>query len=177
MKGILAIYRREMSSYFVSPIAYIVVGFFLLIAGFFFYNLLSFYIERSFMAQMQAQRMGAPPEMDVPGMVLRNFFGVVSTVVLFMIPMLTMGIYAEERRRGTMELLMTSPVTELDIVIGKFTAALSLFAIMLAPTLIFQLIMGFTLKTKYINTLIDQHGSRDQKIDIQTVHQQERCCR
>jgi hypothetical protein len=74
MKGILAIYRREMSSYFVSPIAYIVVGFFLLIAGFFFYNLLSFYIERSFMAQMQAQRMGAPPEMDVPGMVLRNFF-------------------------------------------------------------------------------------------------------
>jgi ABC-2 type transport system permease protein len=143
MKGILAIYRREMSSYFVSPIAYIVVGFFLLIAGFFFYNLLSFYIERSFMAQMQAQRMGAPPEMDVPGMVLRNFFGVVSTVVLFMIPMLTMGIYAEERRRGTMELLMTSPVTELDIVIGKFLAALSLFVLMLAPTLIFQLIMGF----------------------------------
>ena len=73
MKGILAIYRREMNSYFVSPIAYVVIGTFLLVTGYFFYNILSFLIERSFMAQMQAQRFGAPPEMDVPGLVIRNF--------------------------------------------------------------------------------------------------------
>lgn len=142
MKGILAIYRREMASYFVSPIAYIVIGFFLLITGYFFYNILSIFIERQMMMTMQAQRMGGPTDMDVPGLVLRNFTGVVSTIILFMIPMLTMGIYAEERKRGTMEMLMTSPVTELQIVLGKFLAALSLFVLMILPTFIYQLIMA-----------------------------------
>jgi ABC-2 type transport system permease protein len=139
MKGILAIYRREMGSYFVSPIAYIVIGFFLLVTGYFFSNILSFFIQQSFSLQMQ--RFG-PQEMDVPSLVIRNFFGLVSTIVLFMIPMLTMGIYAEERKRGTMELLMTSPLTEAQIVLGKFLAALSLYVVMLAPTFIYQVIMA-----------------------------------
>lgn len=142
MKGIIAIYRREMGSYFVSPIAYIVIGFFLLITGYFFYSVLSYLMQQSLMAQMQAQRMGAPPEMDVPGLVMRNFFGVVSTIVLFMVPMLTMGVYAEERKRGTMEMLMTSPVTEFQIVMGKFLAALTLFVVMIAPTFIYQGLMS-----------------------------------
>ncbi len=142
MRGILAIFRRELGSYFVSPIAYIVIGLFLLIAGYFFYNILAFFIQQSFMAQMQAMQYGAPSQMDVPGMVDRNFFGVVSTIILFLIPMLTMGVYAEERKRGTMELLLTSPVTELQIVMAKFFAALTLFIFMLLPTLIYQLIMG-----------------------------------
>lgn len=142
MKGILAIYRREMSSYFVSPIAYIVIGFFLLVAGYFFYNILSIFMERQMMMAMQAQRMGGPTDMDVPGLVLRNFLGVVSTIILFMVPMMTMGVYAEERKRGTMELLMTSPITEWQIVFGKFFAALTLFAIMLVPTFIYLLVMG-----------------------------------
>ncbi len=138
MKGILAIYRREMGSYFVSPIAYIVIGFFLVVTGYFFSNILAILIERSFMAQMQAQRMGAPPEMDVPSMVIRNFTGVIATLLLFLIPMLTMGVYSEERKRGTMEMLMTSPITEFQIVIGKFLASLSLFILMLAPTLVYH---------------------------------------
>jgi ABC-2 type transport system permease protein len=142
MRNIIAIYRREMSSYFVSPIAYAVVGIFLLVCGYFFYNILSFFIRQSFMAQMQAARFGGPSGMDVPSLVLRNFFGVVSTVILFMIPMLTMGVYAEERKRGTMELLMTSPITELQIVMGKFLAAFTLFVTMLLPTFLYQLIMG-----------------------------------
>src|SRR5678815_407001 len=95
MKGILAIYRREMGSYFVSPVAYIVIGFFLLIAGFFFYNILSQLIEQQMMAAMQSQRMGAPPDMDVPSEVIRFFMGLMSTFSLFMVPMLTMGVYAE----------------------------------------------------------------------------------
>src|SRR5438105_4870525 len=142
MKGILAIYRREMGSYFVAPIAYIVVGVFLLVTGFFFYNILLSVVEYSFRAQMQAQRFGGPQEIDVPGQVLRSFFGLVSTVILFMVPMLTMGIYAEERKRGTMELLMTSPVTELQIVLGKYFAALTLFVLMLTPTFLYQIIMN-----------------------------------
>ena len=142
MKGILAIYRREMGSYFASPIAYIVIGFFLLITGYFFYNILSIFVIRQEMMAMQASRMGTPPEMDVPSLVLRNFMSVVSTIILFMIPMLTMGVYAEERKRGTMEMLMTSPLTEMQIVIGKFLASFSLYTLMLAPTLIYQLIMA-----------------------------------
>jgi ABC-2 type transport system permease protein len=141
MRGILAIYRRELSSYFVSPIAYIVIGLFLLISGYFFYSILAFFIQQSFMAQMQAMRYGGPSQMDVPGMVIRNFMGIVSTIVLFLVPMLTMGVYAEERKRGTMELLLTSPVTEIQIVIAKFFAALTLFVVMLLPTLIYQVVM------------------------------------
>ena len=142
MKNIIAIYRREMGSYFVSPIAYIVVGVFLVISGYFFYRIVGYYIELSMTAQMQAARQGGPSQIDVPGLVLRDFFGSASQIILFMIPMLTMGIYAEERKRGTMELLMTSPVTELQIVIGKFFAALSLFACMIAPTLLYLILIA-----------------------------------
>src|SRR5262245_60039866 len=117
MKQILAIYRREMNSYFVSPIAYIVIGFFLLITGFFFSYILSEMIRRSIEMQFQAQRMGAPPDLDVPSTVIRSFIGLMATLALFLTPMLTMGVYAEERRRGTMEMLMTSPVTEFQIVL------------------------------------------------------------
>jgi ABC-2 type transport system permease protein len=142
MKGILAIFRREMSSYFVSPIAYIVIGFFLLIAGYFFTNILSFLMEQAMQAQMQQRQMGPPPEIDVPSLVMRNFTGIISTIILFMIPMLTMGVYAEERKRGTMEMLMTSPITELQIVLGKFLASLALFTVMLAPTLLYHVVVS-----------------------------------
>ena len=143
MKGILAIFRREMGSYFVSPIAYIVIGFFLLITGYFFSNILSFLMQQAMMAAMQGQQQGGPPpDIDVPSLVIRNFMGIVSTIVLFMIPMLTMGVYAEERKRGTMEMLMTSPITELQIVLGKYLASLALFAVMLLPTLIYHLVMA-----------------------------------
>jgi ABC-2 type transport system permease protein len=141
MKGILAIFRREMGSYFVSPIAYIVIGFFLLITGYFFSNILSFLMQQAMMAQMQSQ--GQPPQdIDVPSLVIRNFTGIVSTIVLFMIPMLTMGVYAEERKRGTMEMLMTSPISELQIVLGKYLASLALFVVMLLPTMIYHLVMA-----------------------------------
>src|SRR5262245_35272849 len=142
MKEILAIYRREMNSYFVSPIAYIVIGFFLLITGYFFSFILARLIEQSFAMQMQASRMGAPPDMDVPSTVIRSFIGLMATLALFLTPMLTMGVYAGERRRGTMEMLMTSPVTEFQIVIGKFFASFTLYLAMLAPTLIYQVVMS-----------------------------------
>jgi ABC-2 type transport system permease protein len=130
MQGFHAMYRKEMGHYFVSPIAYIVVGVFLILSAFFFDVILSDVIQQSFAMQMQ----GMPPEIDMPGEVLRAFFGILSTLVLFITPMLTMGIYAEERKRGTMELLMTSPITEIEIVLGKFLASLTLYAIMLLPT-------------------------------------------
>ncbi len=141
MKSVFAIYRKEMGHYFVSPIAYVVGGVFLILTGFFFYNILLFFIQRSFEAMMSAARFGSPSEMDVPGMVIRSFFSVLAQIILFVVPMLTMGVYAEERKRGTMELLMTSPLTDLHVVLGKFLASLSLFAVLLVPTLGYQVVL------------------------------------
>jgi ABC-2 type transport system permease protein len=75
-------------------------------------------------------------------LVIRNFAGFVTTILLFLVPMLTMGVYAEERKRGTMEMLMTSPISEFQIVMGKFLASLTLFVVMLAPTLIYHSVMA-----------------------------------
>src|ERR1700691_3014925 len=119
MRSLYAIYRKEMGHYFVSPVAYVLVGLFLFLSGFFF----DLYVN--------AANEQSP---DAPTWVLRAFLGFLALVFLFFLPMVTMGVYAEERKRGTMELLMTSPITELQIVLGKFLASMTLFAAMLLPT-------------------------------------------
>jgi ABC-2 type transport system permease protein len=134
MKSLYAIYRKEMGHYFVSPVAYVVVGVFLALSAFFFNYFLSAVMQQALQMQMQEMEMGMHPNIDVTMEVMRAFFGLLSTLVLFLTPMLTMGVFAEERKRGTMELLMTSPVTEMQIVLGKYLASLTLFAIMLLPT-------------------------------------------
>jgi ABC-2 type transport system permease protein len=140
MKNVLAIFEKEIKSYFVSPIAYVVLTVFLVIAGYFFYNILTIFMERSMFAAMQSQQFGGPPpSIDVPALVSRNFFGVLSTVILFMLPMVTMASFADEKRRGTIELLMTSPVTNLQVISGKFLGALVFFLIMLLPTMLYQI--------------------------------------
>jgi gliding motility-associated transport system permease protein len=130
MRSVYAVYRKEMGHYFVSPVAYVVVAVFLIVAGFFFRLYMGLAVQQSM--EMAMEGMGS--NTDVPSEVLSAFFGLLSTLILFLAPMLTMGVYAEERKRGTMELLMTSPITELQIVLGKFLASLTLFAIMLFPT-------------------------------------------
>ncbi|HZF38838.1 MAG TPA: ABC transporter permease, partial [Blastocatellia bacterium] len=116
---------------------------FLAATGLVFYLILSAYMEQSFRMQMQARQMGMPPDIDVPMMVIRSFVGFSGTYLMpLLLPMMTMGVYAEERKRGTMEMLMTSPLTEFQIVIGKFFASLTFFALMLAPTLIYYMLMS-----------------------------------
>ncbi|HXN71795.1 MAG TPA: ABC transporter permease [Candidatus Acidoferrales bacterium] len=141
MRSLYAIYRKEMGHYFVSPIAYIFIGLFLILTAFFFNVILAEVIKQSFQMEMQGMRFAGPSDFDVPGAVMRSFFGLLSTLVLFFTPILTMGVYAEERKRGTMELLMTSPVSELEIVLGKYLASLSLFALMLLPTASYMIFM------------------------------------
>jgi ABC-2 type transport system permease protein len=141
MKGIYAVFRKEISLYFVSPIAYVAVGAFLFLAGMFFQGILAEANDYAMRAAMQAMQFGTPFEIDIPGEVMRGFFGVTGTLLLFIVPMLTMSAYAEERRRGTMELLMTSPITDLEIVLGKYLAAVTLFLIMLLPTVIQMVIL------------------------------------
>ena len=75
MRSLYAIYRKELAHYFVSPVAYILIGVFLIVAGFFFNIILTSAIQSAFSAQMQSMRFGAPADFDVPGAVLRSFLG------------------------------------------------------------------------------------------------------
>jgi ABC-2 type transport system permease protein len=137
MRNFYAIYRKELGHYFASPIAYVVIGFFLFFSGLMFSYFLSYLMMAQQRAAFSALQMGMPPNMDVPGAVMGAQFNLFSTMILFFIPLLTMGVYAEERKRGTMELLMTSPVSELQIVLGKYFATLTLFALMVLPSILY----------------------------------------
>src|ERR1700678_1356110 len=134
MRNLYAIYRKEMRHYFVSPVAYVCIGLFLFISAVFFDFFLRVIIQQSFQMEMQSMQFGMPPQIDVPGQVLRAFLGLLATLILFITPFLTMGVFAEERKRGTMELLMTSPISEIEIVLGKYLASLTLWIIMFLPT-------------------------------------------
>lgn len=132
MQGLLAVYRKDLGHFFVSPIAYAVVGVFIFFCSVVFDNTVAQAVLQS--AQMQMQGMASPA--DLPGAVVEQYLMFIATMLLFVTPMLTMGVYSEERKRGTMELLMTSPVTELQIVMGKFLATFTMFLGMLLPTVV-----------------------------------------
>jgi len=131
MRNVLTIARKELQAYFASPIAYVVIGFFALLFGYFFYTLL-WYFER----QSMQVAMGSGMTMNLNQMLIGPVFMNVSVIVLFVMPMITMRTYAEEKRSGTIELLLTSPLTDLQIILGKFFGALTLYAVMLAVTFI-----------------------------------------
>jgi ABC-2 type transport system permease protein len=126
MTNIFTIFRKELNSYFNSPIAYLVLGFFGLLAGYFFYLYVAIFVDRSVQSQMMGGGRNMP--MDVNEWVIRPLFSNLSVIGLFMIPMITMRLFAEEKRSGTIELLATSPVRDIDIIIGKWLSALALYA-------------------------------------------------
>ena len=111
----IVIMKRELATYFTNPISYIVTGLFLIITGVMFFT--------TFFLQNRAN--------------MRNFFSLLPILFSFFIPALTMRLYSEEKKSGSIETLMTLPVTELQVVTGKFLAAFISSAIMLAPTLLY----------------------------------------
>ncbi|MEO8099570.1 MAG: ABC transporter permease [Acidobacteriota bacterium] len=125
--NIITICKKELNSYFRSPIAYGVMGFFALVTGYFFYAAVVFFVNRSLEAAMQGQSQ----PMNVDEWVVRNVLSNISVVCLFLIPMMTMRIFAEEKRTGTIELLVTSPLHDFEIIIGKWLGALTLYACLL----------------------------------------------
>lgn len=130
--NVWAIARRELRVYFTSPIAYIVLAMFAVIFGFFFYLSLGFFV--SFSAQAAAQP-GGPP-LNVNQFVVQPTLGNFTFIVLFLMPMLSMRLFAEEQRSGTLELLLTSPLTDYEIIIGKWLGAMLLYACMLGIGLV-----------------------------------------
>lgn len=143
MRSVYAIYRKEMAHYFVSPVAYIVVTVFLVISGLLFNAYLAFVVRESFETMMQGARFGGPANFDAMGRLLQAFLGVLGSLLLFLTPMLSMGLFAEERKAGTMELLMTSPITATQIVLGKFLASLTLLVFMVLPTALYLIYLFF----------------------------------
>jgi ABC-2 type transport system permease protein len=121
MQQAIRIFRKEFSSYFVSPIAYIVISIFLLVTGWFFFS--------TFFLFNQAT--------------LRSFFALLPITFSFVVPAITMRLFSEELNVGSYEILLTLPVTFLDVVLGKFIAAVAFIAAMMVPTLAYPITVTF----------------------------------
>ena len=139
MSNILAIANKELRSYFNSPIAYAVIGFFAFAFGFMFWVFLRGFVAESM--RMTMNQMGAGGPVNINQMMLRPLVMQISVIVLFMLPMVTMRTYAEEKRSGTIELLLTAPLTDVQIILGKFIGAMLLYAAMLAVTTIHMAVL------------------------------------
>jgi len=121
MRTVWTIFKKELRVYFVSPLAYVFLGVFLLIAGMFFYLGVALTGEAS----------------------LRVMLGNLAIALIFVLPMLTMRHFAEEQKSGTFELLMTSPVSPVSLILGKWAASLFMCVLMLAGTLLFPAILAY----------------------------------
>ena len=121
MSKVLLLTRREISSYFVSPIAYVAMALFLVISGIFF--------------ALADFRPGAPAAM-------RSIFDIMMFILIFILPMVTMRSLSEEQRSGTIEVLLTAPVTDIDVVVAKFLGSWIFYLAMLAPTLVYVVLLA-----------------------------------
>ncbi len=134
--NIIAIYRKELQSYFASPFAYVIAGIFWLLSGVLFLRILQ---DVQNVAAINDQVGGGRP-VDVPYEVLVGFLGWLAVLTLFLLPMLSMGLYTEERKLGTLELLATSPLTNWSVALGKLLGVLTFFLTMMLPLLVYEAI-------------------------------------
>ena len=132
MRNVWIICQKELNSYFASPVAYLLLTMFALIFGFFFWNSVGYFNMMGLESQMRGQAF----PMSVNEYVIRPLLSNVSVIGLFFIPMITMRLFAEEKRMGTIELLATSPIRDMEVIIGKWLAALILYAVMMLFTAI-----------------------------------------
>ena len=135
MRNVLALADKELRSYFASPIAYVIIGLFALLFGWFFYVHLTVFVAQT----GEMMQMGRTPNLNqdmVRGVLLNS-----AVIILFVMPMITMRTYSEEKRSGTIELLLTSPITDWQIIVGKFLGALGLYAAMLLVTMLYMAIL------------------------------------
>lgn len=139
MGNVWAIFRREVQSYFTSPIAYVVLAFFAFLFGNFFFD----YLYNFITIGMQMAQAGGNQSLNLNQDLIRWLFHSTGVVVLFLTPLVTMRSFSEEIRSGTIELLLTSPVTDLQLVLGKFLGAMALYGTMLALTLAHMAILFY----------------------------------
>ena len=131
MKNIWAICKKEVKTYFTSPIAYVLITVFLVLVGFFFYSLVWWFNNYSFQAARDPAYL---QQLNINQMVFSPLFHNISIILLLTIPLLTMRLFAEEKKRQTDELLYTSPISVSQIIIGKYAASLFVLLVMLLLT-------------------------------------------
>jgi ABC-2 type transport system permease protein len=132
LRNISAIAGKELRGYYGSPVAWVLMGFFAIVFGYFFNVYLTFFVEQA----MRGGQFGPPPPVHVNTDMIRNLLGNASVLILFMLPIITMRSYAEEKRSGTIELLLTSPITDVEITLGKFFGAVGLYGGLLLVTMV-----------------------------------------
>jgi ABC-2 type transport system permease protein len=142
MRNVWIICRKEVRSYFVSPIAYILLVLFLAVFGLFFWSSLGYFVSMAMQATMEGEQF----PMNINEQVMRPLLSNLNVIGLFFIPMITMRLFAEEKRSGTIELLVTSPITDIQVILGKFLAAVAMYALMLFAT-----VLDFLFLFKYGN--------------------------
>jgi ABC-2 type transport system permease protein len=142
MRNVWIICEKELRSYFASPVAYLLLTMFAVIFGFFFWNSVGYFNMMGLESQMRGQSF----PMSVNEYVIRPLLSNISVIGLFFIPMITMRLFAEEKRMGTIELLATSPIRDMEVIIGKWLAAVILYA-----TLLLLTALNFTFLFKYGN--------------------------
>ena len=157
MKNIWIIAYRDFKAYFTSPIAYIIIAGFLAIMGWmFFFNLSHFNLQN-----MQYQQMNMGKAASITEGIIGPLYGNMNVIFLFLVPFITMRLFAEERKAHTIELLMTAPVTLTQIIFGKFLSSFLLVLVMLSLTLIYPIVLFLTgnpelgpIVTSYLGTLL-----------------------
>jgi len=142
MRKTFAIFEKEFKSFFYSPMAYIVIAVFTALTGVFFYLYLSNFVEAAFMDQIRSQQYRQMPQrFNVNLMLIRPYFWNIALISLFTLPAITMRLFSEEKKQGTIELLYTTPLTPLQIILGKFFAGLAFYFVLLIPTVFFQALL------------------------------------
>ncbi|MFZ5586730.1 MAG: ABC transporter permease [Thermodesulfobacteriota bacterium] len=149
MRALAAIYRKEMRAYFFSPIAYVLWASFTALTGYFFYSGLLYYS----MASMQAMQQPWGMSLNLQEMLVAPLMSNWSVMLMLISPLLTMRLISEEKRTGTIELLLSYPLTDFGVVLGKFLAALTMFALILLPTLI-QVVILFWLGEPHLPAIM-----------------------
>jgi ABC-2 type transport system permease protein len=140
------VYKKELRLYFTSPVAYVLLTIFLLIAGYFFYSIFAFFTRASMQTAMNP---GMGRDLNVTDSVLRPLIANMSVILLLLMPLVTMRLFAEERRAGTIELLLTYPVRDGAVLVSKYVAALTLYGVMLGGTLAYPAILLYFAKVEW----------------------------
>jgi ABC-2 type transport system permease protein len=140
MRNVIAVYLRELKSYFVSPIFYILATVFMVVIGNSFKDTFFEFSTRTMHYLRMVTYGGKTPLIHVND-VASSMFGFIDFISLLIVPLLTMRIYAEEKKIGTIELLMTSPITTSQVLLGKFFSCLTVYTLMVIPTVAFTIIL------------------------------------
>jgi len=149
------IYKREVRQYFTSPVAYVILAIFLFITGLFFYAIFSGFAQASMQIAMNP---GMGRDLNVMDSVLRPLFDNMRVILLLLMPLVTMRLFAEERRSGTIELLLTYPVRDGAVLVGKYLAAMTLYAAMIGGMLAYPAMLAYFARVEWAPLLTGYIG-------------------